>query len=75
MKNVEVIVRNMTCNGCGACFAACPHGRIAPEQGLLGFPVPAVKDCQDCGACLAVCPFWDMLGLTLNLLTLDEEDR
>ena len=46
MSNIEIMVVNMTCTGCGECYSACPHGYISIKQGKLGFPVPYIEKCE-----------------------------
>lgn len=57
MNNVEQMVNNMTCTGCGACLSLCPNGYIIIKQGKFGFPVPSVQRCDNCGICLEGCPY------------------
>jgi heterodisulfide reductase subunit A-like polyferredoxin len=68
MDSVEVMVRNMTCTGCGECYSLCPNGYISVKQGDLGFPVPKIEKCDNCGICLKGCPY-------SYLLNNDEDDK
>lgn len=45
------------CNGCSACYNACPVGAIKMERNSEGFSVPVInKDvCIDCNLCRKVC--------------------
>jgi NADH-quinone oxidoreductase subunit F len=43
------------CNGCGACWHACPHGAIEGKKKEAHVIDPVV--CQKCGICLSVCKF------------------
>lgn len=46
------------CNGCHACFAACPKNCIAMQENEEGFLYPHIDEqtCIKCGLCEKVCP-------------------
>lgn len=46
------------CNGCMACYNACPVNAISEGYDKEGFPVPVVdkNKCIQCGRCKEVCP-------------------
>lgn len=56
--NVEQIIINGKCFGCGACIAVCEHGALRLFCNLEGFIQPTVDAslCTHCGRCLNVCP-------------------
>lgn len=56
--NIEYVVRNGLCVGCGICGAACPNEAINVFfDGKCGVPLPIVgnKKCSECQRCLHVC--------------------
>jgi len=70
--NVEYIVENNLCTGCGTCVSACPTGCIRIEENMeKGIYVPVIdkSKCVHCGICLAVCPssYMDFMKLNLRL--------
>lgn len=46
------------CNGCGACYWACPHDAVEFVQDSLGFRTARIRQeaCTRCGKCTAICP-------------------
>lgn len=56
-KNVNKIVKNNLCNGCGICEAVCPTNCIKFEW-ENGLKVPKINfnRCVNCGRCYQVCP-------------------
>ena len=56
-KNVNKIVKNNLCNGCGICEAVCPSNCIKFEW-ENGLKVPKINfnRCVNCGKCFQVCP-------------------
>ena len=46
------------CNGCHACFAACPKNCIVMQENEEGFLYPHIDEqiCIKCGLCEKVCP-------------------
>ena len=61
------VIREVACDGCGECVAACPFGAIS-LAGHDGSPLAtiAAAGCKGCGACTPVCPTGaiDLLGYT-----------
>jgi len=58
-KNVNVIVNNDSCVGCGICSLACPTKSIRMSwSSVRNSYVPLLNEetCQNCGLCLNVCP-------------------
>jgi len=52
LKNLEL------CNGCHACFSACPKNSITMEENSEGFLFPKIdaEKCNSCGICKKTCP-------------------
>ena len=57
-KNIEKIVEENLCCGCGTCSSTCPQQAITMVRNTAGFLVPEVdhNKCNDCGICLLTCP-------------------
>ena len=55
-----VYVDAKSCEGCGLCVEACPHGAIKLENGVA---VVERNRCHDTGACLEACPQGALLSL------------
>ena len=56
--NIEYVVRNGLCVGCGVCEAACPNNAIKVIfDGKNDVPIPTVNEtlCNNCRICLDVC--------------------
>lgn len=68
LKNIEIVVINKRCMGCGACSIICKHNAISIEMSRDGFWIPAIdkKKCTKCGICKDVCPSIDKSGKPLN---------
>lgn len=58
IKNIESIVKNKNCTGCGVCQLMCQTGAISFEEDCEGFKSPriAASKCIGCGVCLRKCP-------------------
>jgi NAD-dependent dihydropyrimidine dehydrogenase PreA subunit len=56
-----VYVDTKTCDGCGLCAEACPHGAI---KLLDGVAVVDPELCRETGACLETCPTGALLQVT-----------
>lgn len=67
-NNIEIIVINKRCMGCGACSIVCRHKAISMEMSRDGFWIPIVdkNKCIKCGSCKGVCPSIDHGGRPLN---------
>lgn len=48
----------INCNGCTACFNACPFGAISMRENEFGFKYPHIdmEKCTNCGKCRRICP-------------------
>ena len=57
-KNVEAVVDQKLCTGCGGCFGVCSRDAIDMKLNSHGVVVPVVNplNCTKCGICLTVCP-------------------
>lgn len=56
-KNVQSIVDDKLCMGCGICQDSCPKKCITIEHGKTSVcPIVYQNDCIDCGLCLMSCP-------------------
>lgn len=62
--NVNQIIDNLLCSGCGTCNTVCGRNAITmkktPTMGLLHAVIDSAK-CIDCGLCLKMCPSSDVL--------------
>lgn len=58
IKNIQAVVKEGLCLGCGACAAICPQRSIKIEQDpkIGNYPKVLTKKCSECGDCLKVCP-------------------
>ncbi|MCK5707920.1 MAG: Coenzyme F420 hydrogenase/dehydrogenase, beta subunit C-terminal domain [Candidatus Aureabacteria bacterium] len=64
MNNIENIVKERTCTGCGTCYSICPVSCIAIEENVKeGIFLPSIdmEKCTDCGLCIKVCPQTDLI--------------
>ena len=57
MNNIECIVSQDFCIGCGSCEFVCPHNAISSiyKDGMF-LPLVNPSVCTDCGLCLKGCP-------------------
>ncbi|MBE6794034.1 MAG: 4Fe-4S dicluster domain-containing protein [Ruminococcaceae bacterium] len=55
---MKVLIDELKCTGCSACFNVCPQKCINMLQNEEGFFYPTIDstNCIDCGACKSVCP-------------------
>lgn len=62
--NIQVVVNNELCFGCGTCNAVCPVNAIKIDFTSDGRLAPDVDSsaCTRCGLCTEVCPGIDMKG-------------
>lgn len=63
-KNIQIVVANELCFGCGTCNEVCPSKAIRMEFGSMGRLLPVVDDslCTQCGLCSKLCPGIDITG-------------
>lgn len=63
-KNIQTVVHNELCFGCGTCNVVCPAKAIHMEFSSMGRLLPEVNEntCTQCGLCLKVCPGIDVSG-------------
>jgi len=58
-NNIEFVVEDSLCHGCGTCEAACPKDAIEVSyEDARGIFLPEVDAdlCDDCGICVQTCP-------------------
>lgn len=67
MKNIESVVKDGLCTGCGTCAGICPNNAVEMHvtSGLLQPRVDSSK-CNGCGLCLKCCPGWEVDFEALN---------
>lgn len=58
MGNINTIVNNDMCCGCGICAGVCSENCISMDINLNGFYRPTMnrENCSNCGKCLNICP-------------------
>lgn len=63
-KNVNTVVANELCFGCGTCNVSCSVKAIHMEFSTIGRLLPQVDEdiCTQCGLCISVCPGIDTNG-------------
>lgn len=56
-KNIEKVVKNELCTGCGGCAGVCPSAAVAMKLDRRGNLIAVVDAdaCCNCGLCLRVC--------------------
>lgn len=59
--NVDFIVKNDYCIGCGVCAGICPSNNLYMDWSNRGELVPHSKNSckENCSFCLEICPFFD----------------
>jgi len=67
LNNIESVVRDGLCTGCGTCAGVCPKNAVEMHvtSGLLKPKVDNSK-CNGCGLCLKCCPGWEVDFEALN---------
>jgi NAD-dependent dihydropyrimidine dehydrogenase PreA subunit len=45
---------SVACNGCGMCYAVCPHAVFSRHDRTITLAHP--ENCMECGACQRNCP-------------------
>lgn len=68
MNNIENIIKDGLCTGCGTCAGLCPHDIITMKIDYRkGLYVPNLLGiCNDCGICVEVCPGHEVDFINLN---------
>lgn len=63
-NNIQAVVNNELCFGCGTCNVICPVKAIRMKFFSSGWLLPEVNEntCTQCGLCLKVCPGIDVFG-------------
>lgn len=57
MNNINSVLEQKMCCGCGACYSACPTKCISFVEGkYVNYPVVNEETCIDCGICKNICP-------------------
>lgn len=55
-QNVEIVVKDGLCTGCGLCQDSCSRNFIKIKHGVdVNYPIVDQKKCIECGVCLKVC--------------------
>lgn len=64
-KNIQLVIDNELCFGCGSCNVVCPVKAIRMEFSSIGRLLPEINEntCTQCGLCVKVCPGIDVSGL------------
>jgi len=71
-KNIDIVVSNQLCSGCGTCSVVCPEGCITMEKTNIGrlYAKIDTDQCTHCGLCYENCPSID----NKNILIKDQKD-
>lgn len=58
LNNIQMVIDNAICTGCGACSGICPTQAISMTINLAGYLKPNIEysKCTYCGMCYDVCP-------------------
>lgn len=61
-KNIQFVVDNALCHGCGTCYSVCPEHIISiklnEKQGIY---LPVISEgCNECGLCVNVCSGFEL---------------
>ncbi|MFC1605838.1 coenzyme F420 hydrogenase/dehydrogenase beta subunit N-terminal domain-containing protein [Pseudomonadota bacterium] len=62
-SNIEFVVENSLCHGCGTCEAACPQDAIELKyEERRGIYLPEIDTirCDDCAICVQTCPGFEL---------------
>lgn len=68
--DIDSVVDNHLCAGCGACYGVCPSDAIEMRETLDGRIEPNVRrlECSNCGLCNSVCPQTGMAARMVEVL-------
>lgn len=58
IQNIETVVKELDCCGCGACINTCPVQAIKYQRDKYGFIIPEINStkCIFCRKCILTCP-------------------
>lgn len=68
-QNIESVVKEGLCTGCGTCAAICPNEAIEHTiDKKRGIYLPGINEekCNNCGICYQICPGWEVNFKQLN---------
>lgn len=77
-ENIEHVVENGLCTGCGTCVAMCPTSAISLTMNLSkGVYEPEVQKqlCNLCGMCTAICPGEELNFANLKQIAFKDTDE
>jgi len=79
IENINVVVKNNLCTGCGTCVSICPKEAIkltTNEKKGIYVPEANSRKCDRCGICYKICPGHevDSKGINLEIFGKSPED-